>query len=326
MWCLAFNKNRRSSTSGFTLIELSISLIFLSTLSLIVALMVSNAVSSYNKGLTMGRLNTEGADLVDEFRGAVQGSPATSMEDICETLYEGNETVKNDCESDKGKGFVIHKKFANVELKNNETLFSVPIYGVFCTGKYSYLWNSGYLYSNDVVKIDDDADKVGKRVKLKYKYATSIGASEASIEDFRLIRVMDDDRAVCKAAAGYQSGSNAVDLRYLDSNNIVPSETIDISGGSVVGEEPIELINGATPESSLALYDFSASLPAVNKNFGNMFYVMSFVLGTIRGGANVMAMGDFCKAPDDHEHGLVQNFDYCAINKFNFAAQTVGGN
>lgn len=319
MWCLAFNKNRRSSTSGFTLIELSISLIFLSTLSLIVALMVSNAVSSYNKGLTMGRLNTEGADLVDEFRGAVQGSPATLMEDICGTLYEGNEAAKNDCESDKGKGFMIHKQFANVELKNDEP-FNAPIYGVFCTGKYSYLWNSGYLYSNDVVKIDDDVDKAGKRVKLKYKYVTSIGTDDTLIRDFRLIRVMDDDRAVCKAAAGYESG------KYFDSNHIVSSETIDISGGSVVGEEPIELINGATPESSLALYDFSASLPAVNKNFGNMFYVMSFVLGTIRGGANVTAMGDFCKAPDDHEHGLVQNFDYCAINKFNFAAQTVGGN
>ena len=114
MWCLAFNKNRRSSTSGFTLIELYISLIFLSTLSLIVALMVSNAVSSYNKGLTMGRLNTEGADLVDKFRGAVQGSPATSIEDICETLYGSNETAKNTCESDKGKGFMIHKKLPSV--------------------------------------------------------------------------------------------------------------------------------------------------------------------------------------------------------------------
>ena len=36
-----------------------------------------------------------------------------------------------------------------------------------------------------------------------------------------------------------------------------------------------------------------------------------------------MSSGNFCKTPESFESD--ENFDYCAINKFNFAAQAIGG-
>ena len=50
---------------------------------------------------------------------------------------------------------------------------------------------------------------------------------------------------------------------------------------------------------------------------------MSFILGTLRGGANVNVSGEFCATPGSNSS--VEDFDYCAINKFNFAARTLGG-
>ena len=42
----------------------------------------------------------------------------------------------------------------------------------------------------------------------------------------------------------------------------------------------------------------------------------------MQGGINVTAAGNFCAAPNDY--GNDQNFDYCSINKFNFAARATG--
>ena len=61
--------------------------------------------------------------------------------------------------------------------------------------------------------------------------------------------------------------------------------------------------------------------PATNDLGKASFYSVSFILGTVQGGINVMSSGNFCKAPEEDD----SNFDYCAINKFNFAAQATGG-
>ena len=72
----------------------------------------------------------------------------------------------------------------------------------------------------------------------------------------------------------------------------------------------------------LAIYDLYVSTPAESVAKNNLFYSVSFILGTIQGGINITKSGNFCATPDDYG---IENFDYCAINKFNFAAQAVGG-
>ena len=65
---------RGGSRRGFTLVELSLSLVFISILSLTIVLMINNAVESYQRGVTLNQINTVGMDLVDDIRTAVQNS------------------------------------------------------------------------------------------------------------------------------------------------------------------------------------------------------------------------------------------------------------
>lgn len=62
---------------------------------------------------------------------------------------------------------------------------------------------------------------------------------------------------------------------------------------------------------------------------------LSFILATMRGGVDIMRSGDYCSPhmideitgeSDDSGNILTlgAEFNYCAINKFNFAARTAG--
>jgi hypothetical protein len=53
-----------------------------------------------------------------------------------------------------------------------------------------------------------------------------------------------------------------------------------------------------------------------------LFYAGSFILGTTTGGPNIKSNNGNCAVPGDV---VYSNFDYCAINKFSFAAQANGG-
>ena len=123
--------------------------------------------------------------------------------------------------------------------------------------------------------------------------------------DFRLLKVEDRQRAVC--------GSVLPD-KYNNSEDI-ESEFKGKDKGPVV----LLANDGA---NTLALYSFTSALPAVDGLNSAAFYSMSFILGTVQGGINVMSMGNFCAAPESFDSA--ENFDYCAINKFNFAAQANG--
>jgi hypothetical protein len=52
-------------------------------------------------------------------------------------------------------------------------------------------------------------------------------------------------------------------------------------------------------------------------------------LATYRGGVNIKSNGDFCEGSDD-ENGYrdseitLNDFDYCAVNKFNFSSRATG--
>ncbi len=219
-------------TTGFTLVELSLSLAFIGILSLTTVLIINNTVLAYRRGLTLNQINTVGMELVDDIRTTVQNSPAQKCSDdptdsAC--LY----FIKKDGEQ--------------------------PSFGGFCSGRYSYVWQSGYNASSP----------------------------------FRLLKIEDYGRQIC---ADYSSGS------------------LDISGLS--GEELIPTNSG------LALYNLTVSAPALSNADNSAYYSISFILGTTSGGPSVLATGDYCKPPEDAN----SSFNYCAINKFNFAAQAGGYN
>ena len=75
-------------------------------------------------------------------------------------------------------------------------------------------------------------------------------------------------------------------------------------------------------KSNLALFDLSVAKPAESGTENNIFYAVSFILGTRTGGPNIAAQGQSCAAPNDYQND--ENFEYCSINKFNFAAEAIG--
>ena len=279
---------------GFTLIELSLSLVFISILSVTIVLITNNAISTYRRGLVLKQINTTGIDLTNDIRTTIQNSPTAPVTEKC-SEYELEDT--ENCEIDGAEKFVEIKQFAIVKDVGEE----VPVYGAFCTGRYSYIWNSGYFYTNEYIKNPNNYIVLDNESLSPAKLKLSDGTEMSS----RLLKVKDADRSVCALALGEEYAAGKI-------NNVFEVNEMQ-------DEEPVEVLTDDSA-NQLALYDLSAE--AVNGP-GDVFYSVSFVLGTIQGGVNVMSGGDFCVPPKDFESSL-KNFDYCAINKFNFAAQATG--
>ena len=236
------------------MVELSLSLVFIGILSITAVLIINNTVLAYQRGVVLNRVNTVGMDLVDDMRTAIQGSPIVKEDDVAYVSF-------------------VHE--GDVEI-NGSVNSSVPLYGGLCTGKYTYVWKSGYLTDADnMVKVNGN-------------------------KEFRLAKIKDDKREICADYMGMNDNERAV-ANFAEDKNYE------------------ELLAG---ESGLVLYDLHTSEPAVNAATRTAYYSVAFILGTKDGGANIMANGDYCVPPE----GANSSFNYCAINKFNFAAQAGGIN
>ena len=77
-------------------------------------------------------------------------------------------------------------------------------------------------------------------------------------------------------------------------------------------------------KNNLAIYDMNTSVSEQVGITKNAYYYSSFVLGTVQGGVNINVAGNTCATPGGN-YKTVENLDYCAINKFNFAALASGG-
>ncbi|MBR3256638.1 prepilin-type N-terminal cleavage/methylation domain-containing protein [Candidatus Saccharibacteria bacterium] len=291
---------------GFTLIELSLSIAFLSILSIAIVLIIVNVISAYHRGLTLNDINSTGMDLVDDFRGTIQNSSYESINSICSTMYPDNQNAKNACVEDNASKSTSITRYAGVQI-GNDMADNTPVFGAFCTGRYSYIWNSGYFFSGDNTHAID--------VNPAFLSIKNNQGDETVNENFKLLKVRDRSREVCINALkareqdGYYSGAN----NYSSKFEISESEEI-------TSDPPVDLLD---TYKNLAVYNLVVPTPASNDK-NSLFYSISFILGTVQGGINVMATGNYCATPGGF-NSTVENFDYCAINKFNFAVQATGG-
>lgn len=286
---------------GFTLVELSLSLVFISVLSIAVTLIVTNSIAAYHRGLVLNQLNTIGMELVNDMQAAVQNAPAISVKGMCSTMYSGQDEI--DCEKEDGRRFVSVSGRGNVTVGGNT--IEVPLYGAFCTGSYSYIWNSGYFFDDNQYNVGmaSPAQLVYTGVNANNEFGTwTIGGLNG---DFRLLKVKDRKRSVCVAA----NETNVFNIAKAENNDY-----------GEIDEVPIDVM---AEDGGLALYDLDAGAPVSDGAVNNMFYAVSFILGTIQGGINVTS-GNYCVTPEDATQTDIEAFDYCAINKFNFAAQSNG--
>lgn len=316
--------NNSATKSGFTIIELSLSIAFIAVLSIAVTLIIVNSISSYRRGITLNQLNTTGMDLVDDMRASVQDSSIGSISGICSTLYADDSDSSRNCKKDGAHNFVSVTRNADVTV-GGKNINNVPVFGAFCTGNYSYIWNSGYFFNSD----DDDIKGV-TMATLKYRLAGSDEIIEES--NFKLLKVEDEARSVCiSAVLGDTANSskprytiNAASSNSSQQINSGKSEfNISDSRYNLVETLPVDLLNNSS-NGNMAIYDITAMTPASGAVAKKLFYSVSFVLGTVQGGINVKSQGNYCATPEGYR-SAEENFDYCAINKFNFAAQTTGG-
>ncbi len=337
---------KMGSKKGFTLVELALAVGFIGILSLTITLIINDTVATYRRGLTLNQVNTTGMDLVDDFRSAIQGSPSQEPSLECEALYTGDvndsSSAAGQCKGDGATSLVYLQRVAAVDVdadSSTPAAEGIPVYGVICTGAYSYIWNSGYFFGENAGEEGANGLVNNKRIQTpnveKAKFTYNGGVKE----NFRLLKIKDEQRGVCKnaiwrarvesdkgARASYYRASSYYNNMLSNDFNVTENEE-DANNGYINyfaqfnAEQDTEVVLDDTATNPLALYDLTITVPTTNPTGETSFYAASFILGTLTGGINVKAKGNFCKTPEDYE----QDFDYCAINKFNFAAQAKGG-
>jgi hypothetical protein len=101
----------------------------------------------------------------------------------------------------------------------------------------------------------------------------------------------------------------------------------EVASGIVVKEDDyFELINQDADDNDLAIYDLVVQ-PAYQSNTTmHALYNISFILGTVNGGININSSGDYCTGSEDAniEEFSMTGFEYCALNRFDFAAIQTG--
>ena len=317
--CYNGGMKRKTRREGFTLIELALSLVFIGILSTTVVLLIQNVSASYRRGLILNQVNTVGMDLIDDFRSSIQNATSDPVTRMCGIYYDQytDSTNYNKCVNDDAMSFIMAVKYANVtDTSSGLDNESMPVFGAFCTGTYTYVWNSGYFDYDDGSKVSG----VSKAVIGTRQFSTS--DLQPLYSDFRLLKIYDDDRSICVNSMKESSGGSTGYTNYADltSRNNTRNEFVINSSISDENEDSVVELLKDRAASDLVLYDLYVARPALSSTRQNMFYAASFILGTTRGGINIKQGGNICKPPADDNSML----DYCAINKFNFAVQAGG--
>lgn len=268
---------------GFTILELALAMAFLSFLLLAIGMVTIQVAQIYQKGIAIKNVNSVSRELTEEFNQTISASRYQPPAETETTGFKYN---------------VYFEQTKNIELGGVSK--EVPINGAFCTGRYSYIWNTGYALNSDnkVTGGDSGEDYYNANVRAVYQYTDENG-NETNYENpngepLRLLKLRDTSKAVCTS--------------HDPSSNIY-------TGGS----NPIEILSAS--DGNLALYDLTIFTPVYHANSGHTFFTGSFILGTVRGGVDITLSGDYCQ---DRLANFTTDFTYCSVNKFNFAARAAG--
>ena len=277
-------------TKGFTLIELMLAMAFLGPMLVAIAALIMRVTSIYQKGLSLRAVNTNGREIISDLTRTITSSP---------THLKVNPEYNNNDITGKNLKQALAKYYVSVEDAAHTEQYS----GVFCTGSYSYIWNT----APSILASRDDDDNNDDNV-FKIKIA---GSTEYYIP--KLARIADSERFACAAK---ETNPNSA--------NFYPESMIIGEGRSLHMDDITELIGN--DDIDLALYNFRI-LPAIqNETTKQIFFSGTFILATVRGGVNIQSNGDFCTGDKEvaGDEFNLNNFDYCAVNKFNFSARATG--
>jgi hypothetical protein len=260
---------------------------FLAALLLTIALVVMHIVSVYQKGHAIKAVNSTGRAIVDEISRSIGASQFADVSNIATYYFQ---------------------RYGNAVVNGENRI--VPMRGGFCTGRYTFLWNTAYAINSES-NIAINANVM--RYNFEYN-GTDVGM--ISLRDrlrrgeFRLIKVLDAQRQICAQVAAALPNNNPV---------IEPPNALDPDNAIF---DPLEMLEAT--ENNLAIYDFRVFPAAQNTTNRQTYYSATFILATLRGGIDITSYGNYCQ--DHAMSSIATDFSYCAINKFNFSMRATGEN
>lgn len=312
-----------STKAGFTIIELTLTMSFVAVLLITIAIVTTNIVTIYQKGLALKAVNSVGRSLIDELTTAISSAPAMDINRLCQAYTKStDETYMKNCLNDDGQLYVYQEYTgpAKASLKL-ERAGNVQYGGVFCTGRYSYVWNTYYgLQSNRTISV---------------KYHDRDSGSNVTLVGERLLRFEDSNHRLCTAATDleYKSslvpgavGTLTIDMTQKVSSGAMVDYPIPAPTGGILNEFDLDLV----------LYELTLFRRSQDNLAHRIFMAGSFILATERGNVDITRSGDYCNTNDRNRYASADQedsgnifdigaeYNYCAINKFNFASRTAG--
>lgn len=306
-----------ASKDGFTILEVTLVTAFIALLLIAIATILVNISALYQKGATLKSVNEVGRNLVTELTTSLNAAPSIDSVSICNSLLT-NDSAKTACIQDGARNFI----FQDIEKEREDPITHdrgmTQDGGVFCTGEYSYIWNTNYGRTES-----------GHRLRVLYNGGEVQGVT-ASIEDnnkepFKLVRFEDKTYRACSTNVDPNSYKvNLENTRTIDITKLAngqPNPTTSYEEGFL-----------STSDIDLDLYEF-VIFPIAQDNVTLRALVSgTFILATERGDVGITRSGDYCDITNQNGTGdgssnlqdLGSNFNYCGINKFNFAARTAG--
>lgn len=160
--------HKNTKQTGFTIVELTIAMAFVTVLLLAIAMTAMRIAGIYNKGLTMKAVNQSGREVIVDMKRTISDSKMFSVP------YGGDVTSST---STYGKiaPLILQDSSGDPkqtgEVRDNHG-------GRFCTGTYTYVWNTGRYSTGGthVNKYANDPAKVPRLVKVRdteSKYCTN---------------------------------------------------------------------------------------------------------------------------------------------------------
>lgn len=321
---------KSSVRSGFTMVELSLTMAFVAVLLITISIVTTNIVTIYQKGLTLKAVNSVGRGLTDEFITGINTAPAVDTTSLCRS-YLADENATKECIQNHAFKYVY---------QNRRDSDGRQLNGVFCTGTYSYLWNTRYGYqANDTVTI---RYRTGSLPSDVHEVAD---ISDGKIAP-RLVRIKDPTYRLCTTAMRTDSYQANYPMRNPASDAPAVFDITEMHRTNASTPAVNNILSGEPEQGMLDAFDldlelYELAIFPISQDTMTLRTYMSgtFVLATKRGNIDIVRSGDYCRPnqlvlDDDgsiKQYGdtsslgnLGSEFNYCAINKFNFAARTAG--
>lgn len=317
-------KLHQKTKSGFTIIESTLVTAFIAMLLIAITVISGQMSAIFQKGLTLRSVNSIGRELISELTTSINSAPSIDSTSLC-NMFVGDSVRQQECINDGAFKYVYQDYAAEEKDDVSGETDNVQYYGLFCTGDYTYAWNTYY--------------GIDKGQTLRIKYTRNNGRDTAyypenpNDDPFKIIKFVDKTYRACESVVdnySYRTEGNFTngDAREIDMTTLSNGIPYDMP-------EPQDgfLKNSETDLDLYELVIFPVSQDIVTLR---AFFSGTFILGTNNGDANIVRSGDYCDPsgnvdpnnPDDLTSGnifdLGSKFNYCGINKFNFAARTAG--